>query len=59
MVIPQVVQNSATTAAVAKESGYGARGAFKEDPLKNWLLKHNPTKEQVRLTTNQIPLRVH
>lgn len=42
----EVVQNSATTAAVAKESGYGARGAFKEDPLKNWLLKHNPTKEQ-------------
>jgi hypothetical protein len=42
----EVVLNAQTTAAIAKESGYGAKAAFKEDPLKNWLVKNNPTKHQ-------------
>jgi hypothetical protein len=41
----EVVVNSATTAAITREAG-GARAAFREDPIANWIRKHNKTDEQ-------------
>jgi len=40
----EVVLNSATTANIAKESGGGAKAAFKDSPLHDWLRRHNSTK---------------
>lgn len=38
----EVVLNSATTAHITREAG-GARGAFQEEPIANWIKKHNST----------------
>lgn len=38
----EVVLNSATTAAISRESG-GAAGALKKSPIAHWLQAHNPS----------------
>jgi hypothetical protein len=39
----EVVLNSATTAAITKESGGGAKAAFKESPVHDWLRRQYVT----------------
>lgn len=43
----EVVPDAETTAAITREAG-GARAAFKEDPVANWLRKHNKMDSDYR-----------
>jgi hypothetical protein len=41
----EVVLNAATTAHISREAG-GARAAFQEEPLNNWIKQHNQGEAQ-------------